>query len=365
MRLELERRAERSALMALLSPAIAIALTLLSGAALFALLGHDPAYGLYVYFVEPLTSLWSIEELIVKATPLVLIGAGLSVAFLSNTWNIGAEGQLIMGAVFGSTLPIVFHTFQTPLTLPLMIVLGILGGMAWAAVPALLKARFGANEILTSLLLVYVAQLFLDWLVRGPWRDPGGFNFPESREFSAAATLPMLEASRVHLGAAFALIAVAVLAILLGRSVKGFEVRVVGQAPRAAAFAGFSRAKVIWFAFLVSGGLAGLAGLAEVAGPIGELRPSISPGYGFTAIIVAFLGRLNPIGALFAGLLLALSYLGGEAAQVAFGLSEKTARVFQGVLLFYVLACDTLILYRFRLVRRARPMVRKLERRHA
>lgn len=349
MRLELEKRAEHSTAMALLSPVIALALTLVSGAILFAALGENPAEALYVFFIEPLTASWSLQELVVKATPLILIGVGLAVCYLSNTWNIGGEGQFTAGALAGSVLPILFSDFQTPLTLPLMLLMGIAGGMAWAAIPAFLKVRFGTNEILTSLMLVYIAQLLLDWLVRGPWRDPDGYNFPESRLFSDAASLPALADGRMHVGAIFALIAVAALAVVLMKSLKGFEIRVLGQAPRAGRFAGFSQNRMVWFAFLLSGGLAGLAGISEVSGSINQLTPVISPGYGFTAIIVAFLGRLNPVGILFSGLLLALSYLGGEAAQVALGISDKTTRVFQGMLLFYVLACDTLILYRIRL----------------
>lgn len=351
MRLELQKRPEHSRLMVLLSPVIAIGLTLFFGAIMFAALGLDPFRALYLYFVNPLTEAWSLQELVVKATPLVLIGVGLAVCFLANTWNIGAEGQFTAGAIVGSIVPIVFFQWEGPLVLPAVLVMGAIGGAAYAAIPALLKTRFGANEILTSLMLVYVAQLFLDWLVRGPWRDPEGFNFPESRLFNASATVPMFGDGRMHLGAVFAILAVIALAIMLGRSLKGFEIKVLGQAPRAGAFAGFSQKRMVLFAFILSGALAGLAGIAEVAGPIGQLRPNISPGYGFTAIIVAFLGRLNPIGILLAGLLLALSYIGGEAAQVSLGISDKVTRVFQGMLLFFVLACDTFILYRVQLFR--------------
>jgi simple sugar transport system permease protein len=347
MRLVLEKRAEHSGAMALVSPLIAIALTVVTGAIIFAVAGYDPAQALYVYFVEPFTTLWSIEQLIVKATPLVLIGAGLSVAYLANVWNIGAEGQLTAGAIAGGLIPVFFTGWQSPLVLPLMLAFGVLGGMAWAAIPALLKTRFGTSEILTSLMLVYVAQLLLDWLVRGPWRDPQGFNFPKTVSFEGWQMLPTFGGT-VHLGSLIALVAVVALAILMGRTLKGFEVKVSGSAPRAGRFAGFSRDGVVWFAFLLSGGLAGLAGIGEVMSTVGQLQPSISPAYGFTAIIVAFLGRLNPIGALLAGLLLAVSYLGGEGAQVALGISDKVSRVFQGILLFYVLACDTFILYRLR-----------------
>lgn len=352
MRLELEKRSEHSRLMTVLSPVIAICLTVIFGAILFSLLGLDPAQALFVYFIEPLTEAWSLEELVVKATPLILIACGLCVCYLSNTWNIGAEGQFTMGAITGSILPILFYDLEGPHILPLMILMGALGGMLYAAIPAFLKIRFGANEILTSLMLVYVAGLLLDWLVRGPWRDPDGFNFPESRLFSDSAVLPALADGRMHWGAVFAVVAVVLLTIFLAGTLRGFQIKVIGSAPTAGQFAGFSQKQTILFAFCLSGALAGIAGISEVSGSVGQLRPVISPGYGFTAIIVAFLGRLNPVGALFAGLLLALSYLGGEAAQVSLGVSDKTTRVFQGVLLFFVLACDTLILYRIRFGRK-------------
>ena len=357
MRIELQKRPEHSKLFSLFSPILAIGLTLVFGGILFELNGVNSMTGLYLYFIDPLTSTWSLEELVVKATPLILIGCGLSICFLSNNWNIGAEGQFTFGAIFGSFIPIIFHQWQNFLTLPSMLILGVLGGMFWASIPALLKTRFNTNEVLTSLMLVYVSTLVLDWLVRGPWRDPDGFNFPESRIFSDAAILPSLADGRMHFGAIFALIVVFSLIFLMTKSIKGFEIRVIGFSPRAGRFAGFSEKKIVWFAFLISGGLAGLAGVGEVSGTIGQLTPVISPGYGFVAIIVAFLGRLNPIGVLFAGFLLALSYLGGESIQVSLGVSDKITRVFQGALLFFVLACDTLILYKIRIVLKSKRLI--------
>lgn len=360
MRILLEKRSEASTLMAISSPFIALGITVILGGIIFALRGFNPLEALYVYFIEPLTTVWSVEQLIVKATPLVLIGAGLSVCYLANVWNIGAEGQLTMGAIAGSAIPILFPTWQSPMTLISMMLLGILGGMAYGAIPGYLKNRFNANEILTSLMLVYMAQLFLDWIVRGPWRDPQGFNFPKSITFEGWQLLPTISGA-IHLGCLFALIAVIALALVMGKTLKGFEIRVAGNAPRAGRFAGFSREKMVMFCFLLSGGLAGLAGITEVASTVGQLQPQISPGYGFAAIIVAFLGRLNPIGVLFAGLLLALSYIGGEAVQISLGISDKIARVFQGILLFSILACDTLILYRIRIEPRHTPVAQPAE----
>jgi ABC-type uncharacterized transport system permease subunit len=360
MRILLEKRSEASTVMAICSPFIALGLTVILGGIIFALRGFNPFEALFVYFIEPLTTVWSVEQLIVKATPLVLIGAGLSVCYLANVWNIGAEGQLTIGAIAGSAIPILFPAWQSPLTLISMMLLGILGGMAYGAIPGYLKNRFNANEILTSLMLVYVAQLFLDWVVRGPWRDPQGFNFPKSITFEGWQLLPTISGA-IHLGCLFALIVVIALAFVMGKTLKGFEIRVAGNAPRAGRFAGFSRAKMVMFCFLLSGGLAGLAGITEIASTVGQLQPQISPGYGFAAIIVAFLGRLNPIGVLFAGLLLALSYIGGEAVQISLGISDKIARVFQGILLFSILACDTLILYRIRFQPRHTPAVQPAE----
>ncbi|HEY2754637.1 MAG TPA: ABC transporter permease [Pseudolabrys sp.] len=352
MQLMLERRAELSTKIAIASPLIAIALTLVTMAVLFALLGKNPIAALGVYFLDPLTDAYSLQEIAVKATPLVMIGVGLSLCYLANVWNIGAEGQFLIGAVAGSWLAVITNgTGAGPWVLPAMLVLGALGGALWAMIPALCKVRFGASEILTSLMLVYVADLFMDYLVRGPWRDPKGLNFPTTAEFDSVATVPtLIEGSRLHAGAILALIVVILATVMLGRTIKGFEIRVVGAAPKAARFAGFNPDRLVLFTFAVSGALAGLAGIIEVAGPVGHLQPGISPGYGFTAIIVAFLGRLNPVGILAAGLFLALTFIGGENAQIAMKIPLDLTKVFQGILLFYVLACDSLILYRVRLV---------------
>ncbi|PHP65842.1 sugar ABC transporter permease [Zhengella mangrovi] len=355
MRIELVKRPRHSVLFSALSPFVALGLTILAGAIMFALLGKNPVVGLYSYFIEPLTETWSLHELAIKAAPLILIATGLCVCYLSNNWNIGAEGQFITGAILGSLLPVIFPGFTGPLVLPIMILLAMIGGAAYAGIPAVLKMRFGTNEILTSLMLVYVAQLFNDWLVRGPWRNPEGFSFPGTVTFHADALLPeILPASgRANIGIVFALVAAIVVWFILARTLKGFEVRVLGQSPRAGRFAGFSPRSMTLFAFLVSGALAGLAGITEVSGAVQALNEKLSVGYGFTAIIVAFLGRLNPLGVIVAGFVLALTYLGGEAAQISLQISDKTARVFQGMLLFFVLASDTLIHYRVRIVRGA------------
>ncbi len=347
--IRLEPRGQASKAMVYATPLLAVALTLLSGFILFMAMGFDPLKALYSFFVAPLTSVRGVGELVVKATPLVLCAVGLAIGFRANVWNIGAEGQLTLGAITGGGLALAFYGEGGWWLLPLMVIGGAIGGAAWAAVPAYLRLRFNASEILTSLMLNYVALLLLNYLVHGPFRDPDGFAFPESRLFEADATLPILWAgTRVHLGALFALMAVAGGWLLIARTFIGFQIKVIGLTPAAAGYAGFDQKRIVWLTLLLSGALAGIAGMGEIAGPIGQITASISPGYGYTAIIVAFLGRLHPVGILLAALLMALSFIGGEAAQIAMGLPKAITGVFQGMLLFFLLASDVLIRYRVR-----------------
>lgn len=343
----LQRRANPSRLMGYLAPLIALAITLLAGLILFALLGVPIAPAFHAFFIEPISTRYGLAELGVKAAPLIMIAVALSIGFRAQVWNIGAEGQLILGGIAGAAVALFFYEVDAWFVLPAMMIASVIGGMAWALIPALLKTRFNVNEILTSLMLTYVAALLLSWLVGGPMRDPDGFNFPESRLFHDAALLPkILSGTRLHIGFLVA-IGIAVAGwLLLSRTLLGFALRVNGAAPRAGVHTGFNQKRLIWVALLLGGGTAGLAGLFEVAGPIGQLLPSISPGYGFTAIIVAFLGRLHPIGVFFAGLVMALSYLGGESAQITLNLPLAVTGVFQGMLLFFLLATDVLINYR-------------------
>ena len=358
--IRLEPRAQPSQLYALLSPVLAIALTVFFGAFVMMAAGQEPIPALQMYFLSPITDPYNRTELLVKATPLILIGAGLAICFRSSVWNIGAAGQYTLGAIFAG-----YVGLNAPETgfwvLPIYLVMGALGGLLWAAIPALLKVRFNANEILTSLMLSYVAALLLDYLVRGPWRDPQGFGFPETAEIADSARMILFadfmpeafRGTRVHIGIILAVIAAVALSIMLTRTRRGFSVRVLGVAPRAGAFAGFSEARNVWFVLMLSGALAGLAGAIEVSSTIRQLQPDISASYGFTAIIVAFLGRLNPIGAIFAGLVLAVSYIGGENAQLFLKLPKNVTGLFQGMLLFFLLATDILIRFRVRFVTRA------------
>jgi len=345
--LRLEPRSTQSFAAAWLSPVMALVLTMFTGGVIFLAMGKDPTTALYIYFVEPLTTTSGLSEVAVKAGPLILIGIGLSFGFRAGVWNIGAEGQYIAGAIAGGGLAVYFHESESTLLLPAMLVLGTLGGMAWAAVPALLKTRFNANEILVSLMLVYVAELLLVHLVQGPWRNPQGWGFPGTRMFPDVATMPLLfSGKRVHLGTLITLAIPFIAWFILVRTRFGFTVRVFGSAPLAARHAGVHSHRMIWQSLLIGGGFAGLAGVIEATGTIGQLVPNISPGYGFTAIIVAFLGRLHPAGVLLAGIAIAVTYIGGEGAQISVGLPKAVTGLFQGIILFYLLAFDLFTRYR-------------------
>jgi len=353
MWLRFEARPEPSRLMRYLSPLLAVLLMLGSGMLLFTALGKSPLEGFKVFFLNPVKDTYGVAELFLKATPLMLCAVGLSVGFRANVWNIGAEGQLLMGALAGGGLALHFEGSNSPFLLPAMIVAGALGGMLWAAIPAFLRTRFNANEILTSLMLVYIAELMVSWLVHGPWKDPDGFNFPQTRLFQAKALLPILvPGTRVNAALFIALAALIAGWVFMNRSFMGYQMKVAGQAEHASRYAGFSAKRSVWLGMLAGGGMAGIAGLSEVAGPIGQITEHISPGYGFAAMIVAFVGRLSPLGIFFSSLLMALLYMGGEQAQQYLNLPYSISKVFQGMLLFFLLGSDVFITYRARLVRR-------------
>lgn len=347
--IRLERRPEASQVMSYASPLIAIVLMLIGGLLLFTFLGKNPLEGFKVFFINPVSDLYGVSELFLKATPLMLIAVGLAVGFRANVWNIGAEGQLILGGVAASAVALYFHESEGAPVLILMVIAGGIGGMLWATIPAFLKTRFNTNEILVSLMLVYVAQLLVSWLVHGPMMDPDGFNFPQSRMFEDSALLPLLsDENRLNLAFVFAIGALLAGYIFMYRSFAGFQMQVAGYAKDAARYAGFSAKRMIWIGLLSGGGMAGLAGMSEVAGPMGQLTEHVSNNYGFAAIIVAFVARLNPVGIFFASLLMALLYLGGEQAQQYLALPSSISNVFQGMLLMFLLGSDVFINYRVR-----------------
>jgi len=350
--IRLETRPQPSQLMSVLSPLLALAITIAIGVLLFVALGKDPVRGLQVFFIEPVKNLYALSELSVKATPLVLVALGLALCYRSNVWNIGAEGQYIVGALAGGWVAMQagpqLAWLGKGIVVPILLA-GALGGLVWASIVAALRDRFNANEILVSLMLVYVAEQLLGWLVYGPWKDPAGYNFPQTITFLPETKIPRLVPGlRAHIGLFIALAAVALMAAFLFRTYRGFALQVGGLAPAAARYAGFSSRSALWVALGTSGALAGLAGALEAAGPLGQLTPHVPAGYGFAAIIVAYVGRLHPVGIVFSAVLMSMFYIGGELAQSRLGLSKSLTGVFQGLLLFTLLACDTLIVYRLR-----------------
>ncbi|ATG36713.1 ABC transporter, permease protein [Phaeobacter piscinae] len=353
--IRLEKRPQPSRVWSMATPLVAVLATMIAGGLLFAALGKDPVAAIRTIFWDPLFGEFAFyyrPQLLVKGAPLVLIAIGLSLGFRAGIWNIGAEGQYIMGAICGAGAGLAFYPSDSVLIFPLMVVAGALGGWAWAMIPAVLKTCFGTNEILVSLMLVYVAEQFLASVSLGLLKNPEGFGFPGSRNlqsWDSAHNAELIAGTGMHWGVVAALIAVIFAYVLLNRHMLGYHIRLSGEAPRAARFAGVNPTRLVLFCLGTSGALAGLAGLFEVSGPSGQISIDFNVGYGFTAIIVAFLGRLHPVGILLAGGLMALTYIGGDIAQSNMGLPSAAIQVFQGMLLFFLLAFDLLTNFRITL----------------
>jgi len=359
MRLKLEKRAEPSRLMLYATPVGAVLLTMIVGAVIFSAIGYNGIGAVYQEFLAPVLTPYKWQDIAIKASPLILIGVGLAAGNRASIWNIGAEGQYVVGALAGTGIGLLTQNATGPWILPLMLLAGLIGGAIWGGIPALLRTRFNVNETLSSLMMTYVAIHLMNYLVTGPWKDPSGFSFPQTPLVASDQTLPswdvfqLLHLSghfRVHLGIILTLVIVVIMAVLMARSVFGFQIRVVGSAPNAARHGGFSQQQTVWLVFLLSGALAGLAGIFEVTGPFGQMSLGFPQNYGFTAIIVAFLGRLNPIGVVIAGIVLAITYVGGDMAQSTLQLPNASKGIFQAMMLFFLLASDILIRYRVRFV---------------
>ncbi len=351
----LEKRPEPSKHWTYLTPFVAIALTMIVGGAMFGMMGVDPFEAIRTIFWDPIFNTqfasYTRPQLLVKAGPLILIAIGLSLGFKAGIWNIGAEGQYIIGAVCGAAAGLAFYPSDSIFIFPLMLIFGMLGGWIWAMIPALLKTKLGTNEILVSLMLVYVAENILATAASGFLRNPDGRGFPGSRNFKewdAAFNADIISGTGMHWGVLAAFIAVIAAYALMTKHLLGFQIRLSGEAPRAARFAGVNPSAMILICMGLSGALAGLAGIFEVTGPAGVVNIGFNAGYGFTAIIVAFLGRLNPIGILLAGLLMALTYIGGELTQLMLAMPAAAIQLFQGMLLFFLLAADVLVNFRIR-----------------
>ena len=351
MHIRLEKRLAPSTLMQVITPIASVLLTMALGVVIFDAIGIDGQRAVVDIFLTPLLASYKWQDVAVKAAPLIIIGLGLSIGNRANVWNIGAEGQYIAGALAGAGIGMATTGMIGWLSVSLMIIGGIIGGGAWAAVPALLRTRFKVNEILSSLMLTYVALQLLSYLIGGPWKDPNGRNFPQTAPIGADQALPILfPGTTIHLGVAVAVVLALVFWLIMARSVFGFQVRVVGSAPQAARYGGFSTDRTVWLAMLIGGGMAGLAGILELTGTLKSINLGFPSGYGFTAIIVSFLGRLHPIGVLIAGIVLAVTYVGGQVAQTTVHIPNSTAGIFQAMMLFFILASDILVRYRVRFV---------------
>nr|WP_316656389.1 ABC transporter permease [uncultured Gellertiella sp.] len=341
------RREKSSLAMAFLAPVIALVTATVLNLVLYLLMGKDPASVFYAMLLDPFLSWSSFSEVLLKTGPLLLIAQGLAIGFRARVFNIGAEGQFILGAVFASAIPVWFPGAEGMWIWPLMLLLGALGGALWASITAFWRVRLNANEILVSLMMSLVATQVLNYLLLGPWKDPHGFNFPQSVMFQYDALVPLLiPGTRVNVSLLLAVLASVIAWVFMQKSFRGYQLLVGGLAPRAARYAGFSEASAIWLALLISGFVAGLAGAAEVAGPVGQLQRSISTGYGYAAIIVAYLGGLHPLGIIIASLLMAALYIGGDTAMVSANLPIAAVWVFQGSLLLSYLVAQTFVRYR-------------------
>ncbi len=352
--LRLVPRAEPLQSMRVMAPLVAVTLTLLAGMVMFALMGKNPLQAYQAYFIDPVSDANGVSELLLKASPLCLIALGLAIGYRANIWNIGAEGQMYVGGLFATGLAIYFHNSESRWLLPAMVLAGALGGCLWASLTALCRAQFHTNEILVSLMLTYVADLLIKFMVYGPWRDPLANNFPITVSFSDSALFAplasygwaMWEGTRINSSVFITLALIPLAWFFMERSFAGFQNTVTGEAPLAARYAGYPERRIIWYTLLIGGAAAGLAGVSDVAGPLGQLNDRWTPGYGFTAIIVATLGRLHAVGIVLASLLMALLYLGGESVQVSMQLPKAVSEVFQGLLLLFLLATDVLVNYR-------------------
>lgn len=347
MTLRLVRREKASRRMAVLAPLLALLAAMVVNLLLFVAMGKDAGAVFFAMLLEPFSSWAGFSEVLLKMGPLLLIAQGLAIGFRAKVFNIGAEGQFILGAIFASAIPVYFPQATGAWIWPAMLVLGALGGALWAVVPAFWRVRLNANEILVTLMMSLIAIQVLNYLLLGPWKDPMGFNFPQSVMFQYDAMIPiLLPGTRVNVSLLIALMSAVLAWAYMQRSFGGYQFLVGGLAPKAAAYAGFSESRAIWLSLLIGGFAAGLAGAAEVAGPIGQLQRSISTGYGYAAIIVAYLGGLHPIGIVASSLFMAVLYIGGDNAMVSADLPVAAVRVFQGTLLVCYLAAVTLVRFR-------------------
>ena len=350
MRIRFEKRPELSRTMLVLSPVAAVVLTMIVGAIIFWAIGYDGPRAVEEIFFTPVIASYKWPDVATKAAPLILIALGLILGNRAKIWNIGAEGQYLVGALGGAGVAMLTQDYTGWWIVPLMVLAGVVAGAAWAAPVAYLRNKFGVNEILSSLMLVYVALQLLNYLVTGPWKDPHGQNFPQTAPFTPAQHLPPHPFGLPFPpGLYVAFVLALVFWVVTARSEYGLGVRIVGDAPKAARYAGYRQSMAVWSTLLISGAMSGLAGVIESMTQAGQLNLGFPSGYGFTAIIVSFLGRLHPIGIVLAGLVLAVCYVGGQVAQTVVHVPSATAGIFQAMMLFFILASDMLVRRRIRI----------------
>ena len=335
-------------------PVVSILGAFVVGGAVFWLAGVNPLRAYLDLLSEPFGSGFGLSETLVKATPLILTGLAVLLPARMKLWNIGAEGQLQLGAIGAAWLALFTPLGRSPVAVPSLVLAGMAAGATWCLVPAVLRAWLNVNETITTLLLNYVALLLVDYLIYGPWKDPASRGFPLSAMFPPQARLPILiPGTRVHLGFLLSLLAVAAVAVLLSRTRWGLQIRIIGDNPQAARYAGIDLARNTILVMGLAGAFAGLAGAGEASAIAGRLQQGLSPGYGYTGIIVAWLAKLNPAAVVLVAFLLGSLFVGGDALQISLGLPIAVVYMLQGLLFFFVLGGEVLAHYRVRIGRGA------------
>ncbi len=348
MRIVFEKRQSISRAVRVLVPVLSLVFALVFGAFLLLVSGVNPFAAYAAMARGAFGDVDALAETLVKAIPLMLTGLGVSVAFRMLFWNIGAEGQLAMGGLAATGVALYASEVLPPWSvLPAAILLGTVAGALWAVIPAALRAYLQVNETITTLMMNYIAILLVSHMYHGPWRDPEGYGFPGTARFPEIAWLPRLY-NRAHVGLVFAILAAAILWIVIQRTRWGFELRITGENPKAARYIGINIPRLILVGMLVSGALCGLAGVCEVTGVMRRLQQGLTVGYGYTAIIVAWMSQLNPWGVLLISFLLAGMLVGGDQIQMAMGLPAAMGLVMQGALLFPMLGGALFTEYRLR-----------------
>ena len=358
IRIQVTDRFNISSKTSVLTLLFSLAAGLVTISLIFMISGVNPFFAIYKIFAGSFGSWYGIKETVTKAIPLILIGGGLTIAFRAKFWNIGAESQLLMGAIFGTWVGLNWGPhLPAPVIIPMLFIAGFLGGGIWAAIPAVLKTRFSINEVISTLMMNYICAEFMTFLIVGPWKGKTKFGFPYTDDLPASSLLGVMPGTRIHwITLTLAVAAVILLGIVIYRTRFGYEVRVIGENPDAAKYAGIDFFKTTLAVMIISGGLAGIAGIGEVAGIHHHLSypDAISSGYGYTAIIVAWLAKLNPYYVLVSSLFFAGIMVGGDAIQISLRLPAATVDVFNGTLLIFLIMGEFFLNHKVRLRRRTK-----------